>query len=218
MGTESPLTLRCLPHFVMLTITSLMIGFVSLAPAQPGPKGIEKGEKKGGKKGDDLDRFPDRMDRLRRQIAEPRPADPERRALLWQSEFYVTKADQIWRTSQPYIADRTLAAAEALLHASDHLEHLKEPAGPPPPPAEEVSRHLAQVYFRTRQADYFLQEIHDNAASSLVTLARQYYQRAVQSHDRSDFRGADEYGKTAEELVKALESLAQAATLAPQPR
>jgi len=41
---------------------------------------------------------------------------------------------------------------------------------------------------------------------------------AVQSYDRSDFRGADEYGKTAEELVKALESLAQAATLAPQPR
>lgn len=48
-------------------------------------------------------------------------------------------------------------------------------------------------------------------------LARQYYQRAVQAYDRSDFRGADEYGKTAEELVKALENLAQAATLAPGP-
>jgi len=116
------------------------------------------------------------------------------------------------------VADRTLAAAEALFHASDHLEHLKAPPGPPQPPAEDVSRHLAQVYFRTRQADYFLQEIHDSSASPLVSLARQYYQRAVQSYDRSDFRGADEYGKTAEELVKALEDLAQAATLAPQPR
>jgi len=51
-----------------------------------------------------------------------------------------------------------------------------------------------------------------------VSLARQYYQRAAQSYDRSDFRGADEYGKTAEELVRTLENLAQAATLAPQPR
>jgi hypothetical protein len=74
------------------------------------------------------------------------------------------------------------------------------------------------VYFRTREADYFVQEIHDSSASPLVSLARQYYQRAVESYDRSDFRAADEYGKMAEELVRALESLAQAATLAPQPR
>ena len=209
--------LRRVPYFARVAITSLMIGLIAQAPAQPGPQGKEKGDKK-GKKGDELDRFEDRLERLRRQFAEPRPSEPERQVLLSHSEVYANKADQIWRTAQPYIADRTLAAAEALFHASDHLEHLKAPPGPPPPPAEEVSRHLAQVYFRTRQADYFLQEIHENSASPLVSLARQYYQRAVQSYDRSDFRGADEYGKTAEELVKALESLAQAATLAPQPR
>jgi len=211
--------LRRIPYFALVTLTGLMIGLIIHAPAQPGPKGKEKGDKKGpGKKGEELDRFEDRLERLRRQFAEPRLADPERQALLSYSGVYATKADQIWRAAQPYIADRTLAAAEALFHASDHLEHLKASQGPPPPPAEEVSRHLAQVYFRTRQADYFLQEIHDNSASPLVSVARQYYQRAVQSYDRSDFRGADEYGKTAEELVKALEDLAQAATLAPQPR
>jgi hypothetical protein len=209
---------RC-PYFVLLTVTGLMVGLIATARAQPGPQGMEKGDKIGkGKKGDEIERFPERLERLRRQYSDPQPADEGRKVLLWHSSAYAGKADQIWRTAQPYIADRTLAAAEALFHASDHLEHLKGPAGPPPPPAEEVSRHLAQVYFRTRQADYFLQEIHDNAASPLVTLARQYYQRAVQSYDRSDFRGADEYGKTSEELVKALENLAQAATLAPQPR
>jgi hypothetical protein len=211
--------LRRFPYFVLLTLTGLMVSLTATAPAQPGPQGKEKGDKKGKvKKGDEIERFPDRLEGLRRQYSDPQPADPERQVLLWHSSVYAGKADQLWRTAQPYIADRTLAAAEALFHASDHLEHLKEPAGPPPPPAEEVSRHLAQVYFRTRQADYFLQEIHDNAALPLVTLARQYYQRAVQSYDRSDFRGADEYGKTSEELVKALENLAQAATLAPQPR
>jgi hypothetical protein len=188
--------LRRFPYFALLTATGLMIGLSAIAPAQPGPQGKEKGDKKGkGKKGDEIERFGDRLERLRRQYSDPRPADPERQVLLWHSSVYAGKADQIWRTAQPYIADRTLAAAEALFHA----------------------RHLAQVYFRTRQADYFLQEIHDNAASPLVSLARQYYQRAVQSYDRPDFRGADEYGKTAEELVKALENLAQAATLAPQP-
>jgi hypothetical protein len=209
--------LRPFPYLVLLTVTGLMLGAIATSSAQPGPQG-ERGDKKGkDKRGDEIEMFWDRLERLRRQYSDPRPADPQRQVLLWQSFAYAGKADQIWRAAQPYIADRTLAAAEALFHASDHLEHLKESVGPPPP-AEEVSRHLAQVYFGTLQADYFLQEIHDNRALPLVSLARQYYQRAVQSYDRSDFRGADEYGKTAEELVKALEDLAQAATLAPQTR
>jgi len=213
------LILRRFPYFVLLTLAGLMASLIATAPTQPGPQRKEQGDKKGkAKKGDEIERFPNRLEGLRRQYSGPQRADPERQVLLWHSSVYAGKAEQLWRTAQPYVADRTLAAAEALFHASDHLEHLKESAGPPPPPAEEVSRHLARVYFRTRQADYFLQEIQDNAASPLVRLARQYYQRAVQSYDRSDFRGANELGKTAEELVKALEDLAQAATLAPQPR
>ena len=197
-----------------------IIALVATAPAQPGVE--KKGEKKEkGKKGDDVQRLPDRLDRLRRQLDSTRPPDPERQMLLWHSAVWANKADQIWRTQQPYIADRTLAASEALFRASDHLQHLAGSPGlpppPPPPPAEDVARHLGQVYFRTREADYFLQETHDNAASPLVSLARQYYQRAVQAYDRSDLRGADEYGKTADELVKALENLAQAATIAPGP-
>lgn len=212
--------LRRVPYFALLTMTGLMIGWIASAPAQPGP-GRRGGDEKGkGKKGDEIERFPDRLVRLQRQLEYARPADSERQALLGQSRTYASRADQMWRAQQPYIADRTLAAAEALFHASDHLQHLTDsvsyPPSPPPPPAEDVSRHLAQVYFRTREADYFLREIRDNSASPLASLARQYYQRAVQSYDRADLRAADEYGKTAEELVKALENLAQAATLAPQ--
>jgi hypothetical protein len=207
------------PHLALLTILGATIALVGTAPAQPGPDG-KKADKKGKKKGDDVQAFLNRLERLRRQLEYTHPADAERQTLLWQSGVFASKAAQIWRTQQPYIADRTLAAAEALFHASDHLEHLTNSQGgpPPPPPAEDLSRHLAQVYFRTREADYFLQEIHDASASPLVTLARQYYQRAVQSYDHSDLRGADEYGKAAEELVRALENLAQAATLAPQAR
>lgn len=215
---------RTVPYLALITIVGAMIALVATAPAQPGVDVKDKkGDKKEkGKKGDETQRFQDRLDGLRRQLEYVRPADQERQTLLGHSGVYANKADQIWRTQQPFIADRTLAAAEALFHASDHLQHLANPPGfpppPPPPPAEDVGRHLGQVYFRTREADFFLQEIHDNAASPLVSLARQYYQRAVQAYDRSDLRGADEYGKTAEELVKALENLAQAATIAPAAR
>jgi len=200
-----------IPYLAIILITGLSPGWMVTAPAQAPPG------KQAGKKGHDIARFEDRLQRLRWQCAQPEP-DPERRTLLTWSGSYANRADQIWRAGQPYIADRTLAGAEALVRACDHLEHLKNPPGPPPPPAEAVSRHLADVYFRTREADYFLQEIHDSSASPLVPLARRYYQRAVESCDRSDFRAADEYGKMAEELVRTLESLAQAATLAPQPR
>jgi hypothetical protein len=217
---------RRIPYIALVTVAGLMAGWMVNAPAQPPPPGKKgeegKGTKDKGKKGDEIERFADRLDRLRRQLEYTRPHDQERQTLLSNSGVYANKADQIWRTQQPYIADRTLAAAESLFRASDHLQHLTDASGfpppPPPPPAEDVSRHLAQVYFRTREADFFLQEIHDNSASPLVSLSRQYYQRAVQAYDRSDFRGADEYGKTAEEIVKALENLAQATTLAPQAR
>ena len=86
------------------------------------------------------------------------------------------------------------------------LSTSRKPAGHrPPPPAEEVSRHLAQVYFRTREADYFLQEMRENTASPLADDGAAILSRAVQAYDRSDSKGADEYLKTADEIVNALE-------------
>src|SRR5579872_1519858 len=218
--------LRRIPSILAIAIAGLTIGLVASTPVQRGLQEKDAGkkaDKKGkGKKGGEIQQFPVRLERLRRQLEYARPVDSERQTLLWHSGVYASKADRIWKSQQPCIADRTLAAAEAILHASDHLEHLTSTQGfpppPLPPPAEEAGRHLAQVYFRTRETDFFLQEIHDSSASPLVTLVRQYYQRAIQSYDRSDFRSADEYGKTAEELVRAVENLAQAATLARQLR
>ena len=146
--------LRRVPYFALVTITGMMIGMIAQAPAQPGPKGKDKGGKK-GKKGDELDRFGDRLERLRRQFAEPRPADPERQVLLSHSEVYANKADQIWRTAQPYIADRTLAAAEALLHASDHLEHIKAPPPPPPPPRRSPGISRRSIFALAKRITFF---------------------------------------------------------------
>ncbi|MGD1096113.1 MAG: hypothetical protein ABSB35_29485 [Bryobacteraceae bacterium] len=88
--------LRRFPYFALLTVTGLMIGLIATAPAQPGPQGKEKGDKKGkGKEGDEIERFPERLERLRRQYSDPQPADPERQILLGHSSVYAGKADQI---------------------------------------------------------------------------------------------------------------------------
>jgi hypothetical protein len=207
----------------LITLAGGMTGWIATAPAQPPPPDgkDKKGDKKGkDKKGDEIELFQDRLERLRWQLQFTRPSDQDRQTLLQRSGTYADRADQMWKT-QPYIADRTLAGAESLFRACDHLQHLSEPQGfpaPPPPPAEAFGRRLAQVYFRTREAGYFLQEIRDNTASPLPTMARLYYQRAVQAYDRADSRSADEFLKTADEIVNGLESLAQAANLAPELR
>jgi hypothetical protein len=81
-----------------------------------------------------------------------------------------------------------------------------------PPPAEEIKDHLQRVYFRTQQPDYFLQQSQDPRAASFPKWARDFYQLALRAYDRKDMIAADENAKCADELVKALENLAQAAT------
>ena len=155
--------LRRIPSILAIAIAGLTIGLVASTPVQRGLQEKDAGkkaDKKGkGKKGGEIQQFPVRLERLRRQLEYARPVDSERQTLLWHSGVYASKADRIWKSQQLYIADRTLAAAEAILHASDHLEHLTSTQGfpppPLPPPAEEAGRHLAQVYFRTREADFF---------------------------------------------------------------
>src|SRR5206468_1369215 len=104
------LMLRRIPSVAILTVTALMIGLMVNVPGQPPPPG-KKADKKGedkkgkGQKGDEIERFSDRLDRLRRQLEYTRPPDQERQTLLWNSGVYANKADQIWKTQQPYIAD-----------------------------------------------------------------------------------------------------------------
>jgi hypothetical protein len=106
-------------------------------------------------------------------------------------------------------------AADSLLHIAEHQQHLHTgggPNGPPPPPL--TSDQLQRVYFRTRQADYFLAQSHDPRAASFPKWATDFYQLAVRAYERKDMVAAGENARCAEEVVKALESLAQAAASA----
>lgn len=109
-------------------------------------------------------------------------------------------------------ADRLTEAADSLVHVAEHQQHLAERKhGPRPPPPPDLADHLARVYFRTKQADYFLRQSNDGRASELPKWARSFYQSAMADYERKDFARADENAKSSEEVVKALENIAQAA-------
>jgi hypothetical protein len=116
------------------------------------------------------------------------------------------------RAGKGFKADRLAEAADALVHVAEHQQHLTERghAGTPPPPPD-LPDHLARVYFRTKQSDYFLRQSNDPRATELPKWARSFYQSAMSDYERKDFVGADENAKSSEEVVKALENIAQAA-------
>lgn len=154
----------------------------------------------------------DRLIELRRKLdSAPAVNGTARRALQF-SRRYLESADRSRRSGQLFAADRLAEAADALLHVAEHQQHLRTGGGPKgPPPAEQVQDHLQRVYFRTQQADYFLSQSHDPDAASFPKWARDFYELARRAYDRKDLVAADENAKCADEIVRALENLAQAA-------
>jgi hypothetical protein len=157
--------------------------------------------------------FDDRLADLRRRIERQDVVDVSAQRALQYAERYAERAEKEKRAGRDAEADRIAAAAGAFLHVAEHQEHLRKGGGPPSPPPQEIKDHLQHVYFRTEQADYFSKEAHDEMAASFAQWARDFYQLAVRASDRREWRAADEDGKCAEEVTKALESLAQAANV-----
>jgi hypothetical protein len=160
----------------------------------------------------------DRLIELRRKLDSAPAANATARRALQFSRRYLESADRARRSGRLFTADRLAEAADALLHVAEHQQRLRSGGGPKgPPPAEEVQDHLQRVYFRTQQADYFLSQSHDPDAVSFPKWSRDFYELARRAYDRKDLLAADENAKCADEIVKALENLAQAATPAPPP-
>ena len=130
-------------------------------------------------------------------------------------KLYLDKSDSARRGS-PFAAARYLAAADALGHAGEHQQHIVQRTGPEPPDIAEISKHLDRIYFRLQQADFFVKQSADANAKVIATFARQYYQRALQASGGNDSRSADECAKTVDELMRALENLAQATATEPE--
>lgn len=142
----------------------------------------------------------------------PAPNTTSQRALAY-SRSYLHRAETLLKAHRLFPAERTVAAADSLLHIAEHQEHLRTDSGPKdPPPLPEIRRHLERVYFQLQQADYFLTESHDRQAAPFPKWAHDFYQVAVKASEAGDAVAADENAKCAEEVVRTLENLAQAAT------
>ncbi len=158
---------------------------------------------------------------IRRKLKSTKPVDVTAQRALQYSHAYLGSAEDSLRAGRAFEADRLAAAADALLHIAEHQQHLRTGGGPkgPPPPAA-IQDHLQRVYFRTQQAEFFLHQSHNREAASFPKWAGDFYQLAVRAYERKDWVAADENAKCADEVVKALENLAQAvspATVPPPP-
>ncbi len=159
----------------------------------------------------------DHIQRMRRQLVESKPNGEEDQILLAEVQRTLNKADERLRTNELVATDRLVAASDALLHASEHSQNLREGPRRPAPREPEIADHLQHVYFRLQQADYFARNTGEDA-KQLPELARKFYERALQAYDRRDWRAADEFAKSADDTIRGLENLAQAATPPPRPR
>lgn len=166
--------------------------------------------------GPDANRTAAHLAEVRQRINETKPVDTTAEHALEYSRSYLDKAGQALQAHQVFVADRLIGAADALDRVADHQQHLRTGPGPKGPPRpQEMNEHLQRVYFRTQQADYFFEQSRDTAAAGFPKWARDFYQLAVRAYDHQDMVAADENAKCAEEVVKALENLAQAASPPP---
>ena len=154
-----------------------------------------------------------RQAEVRRKLNSTTAVDVTAQRALEYSRGFLASAEKASQSGQPFTADRMAEAADALIHVAEHQQHLRTGGGPkgPPPPAD-IQDHLQRVYFRTQQAEYFSLQSHDPRAASFPKWARDFYEMAVRAYERKDLVAADENAKCADEIVKALENLAQAAT------
>ena len=187
------------PIFVLLTALALA--------AQPPPPGRGPAPPPGGPPP------PGGREAVQRRLADAKPADATGKNILALAKVYLARSEQ--ERSSPFAATRFLVAADALSQAVEHQQHLFQKGGPPPPGRAELTRHLERVYFRLQQADYFVKQSVDPNAETIAGFARRYYQEALRAG--ADLRTADECAKSAEELMRALESLAQSTAPPPPP-
>ena len=135
-----------------------------------------------------------------------------KRALEYGRAFLASAESEL-RAGRTMRADRLAAAADSLLHVAEHQEHLRAGDGPRRPPPAAGNDQLQRIYFRIQQANFFYDQSHDPRAASLPQWARDFYQLAVRASERNDFVAADQNAKSSDDIVKALENLAQAANV-----
>ena len=132
----------------------------------------------------------------------------DRQMLLSLATAWLDRSEQADRNKKKrFVADRLFAGASALQKAIDYSQRLSDSRSGLT--REQANTRIESIYFRTQQADYFLEKSGDPAAKPLPDLARRWYQKALQ-YLESDPGTSENYANAAGAIVSALECVAQA--------
>jgi len=154
---------------------------------------------------------PDRLDEILRQTATTKAVDKTAQRAIAYSRAFAESGEKRLQSGESFAAGRMAEAADAMLQVAEHQQHLRTGGGPKGPPRPlPIQDQLQRTYFKIQQADYFLSQAHDARAASFPKWSNDFYQLAVRAYERHDLRAADENAKSAEDIVRALENLAQA--------
>jgi hypothetical protein len=180
----------------------------------------------------------DRLADARQKRDRTRAVDTTAQRALEYGKVYLDRAEKSLKSGQPFVCDRLLSAADSLRRIALLRERLHEPDsrserdrapdavhdGDRPPGPDRFHDEsptpagaLEMVYFRVQQADFFYERSHDPEAKAFPKWARDFYQLAARDVDRQDMVAAEVNARCAEEVVRVLESLAQAAAPMPPP-
>src|SRR6266481_5369405 len=159
----------------------------------------------------------ERIQTVRSRLTQLRMKDKTAQGLISAAQRELERSQEKLLGNELYAADRLQAAADAFVHAAEHSLHLAEgPKGPVPQP-REIADHLQHVYFRLQQPDFFASASGESETKPLPGLARKYYEEARKAYDKESWFAADEYAKSADDTIRGLENMAQAAVPKPPP-
>jgi hypothetical protein len=133
--------------------------------------------------------------------------------LVKKSRAYIARAETALANHHSAFAGPLSEAVDALSRAVDHVVRSGDVTRTDYPSRQRLSDRLNTIGLRVQQANYFQKLGGDSTAKGLVGLAKRYNERARDAYRHGKRREADEYTATADEIVRALEYIAQAQTL-----
>ena len=180
-----------------MTLLAFSQGTPPPPPAPPGPLTEQ--------------RISSRLIEVRRHLSKIEVQNGDSEELAAAARRALNSGEQKLRSKELWTADRFAAGADAFVHALEHPSHLAEGPKGPVPSNPAVSDHLQRVYFHLQQAEFFAGRIPGGSEKSLPEIARNYYERSRKAYDDGNYFAAEEYAKSADDTVRGLENLAQAA-------
>ena len=155
-------------------------------------------------------RIEDRLSRARRRLDDIMLTGNDAKELVKKSRVYIARAETALANHHSAFAGPLSEAADALARALDHVARSRDVTRTDYSSRPRLSDRLDTVGMRVKQADYFQKLGGDSTSKALVGLARRYNERARDAYRHGKRRETEEYTTTADEIVRALEYIAQA--------